>query len=83
MLCTPQLSACVALYSNKTTNLGVTHRTGASYELSAMTIVIESSGSITDFSCHWGRRLLAVGTPSTITSVINHAKTAVSNWGDL
>lgn len=83
MLWTAELSACVALYSNKTTGFGVSHRAGASNELSGMTIVADPSASITDFSRYWGRRVLAVGTPGTVTSVINQAVSVVSNWGDL
>jgi hypothetical protein len=83
MICTPSQTACVALYSNKTTFLGLSHRQGASNELSDMYMTADMTGSVSDFQRHIARKVLAVGTPSTVSAVISQAKSVISNWGDL
>lgn len=81
MLCTAGQTFCLALYSNEYTNMYISHRHGLKYELGLLSLI--GNGSITDYDTHMLRRLLVVGTPSTIISAISGARAAITNWGDL
>jgi len=81
-VCTPQLTMCMAIFSSKSEQILVSHRQGASHNLAYMTL-LAGSGSITDFAPHHGKKLLAVGTLSTITAVIATARSHVTDWGEL
>jgi hypothetical protein len=83
MACTATRSNCLALYSDKTTTLLMSRRRGAAYNLSLLTLTVDTSGVIDDYQTHHARKLLAVGTPDTVTAVIRHAKQTITNWGDL
>ena len=83
MVCTNELTMCVALYSNKTTGMLASHRAGAAFELSLLTLTADTSGQVSDFQSHIGRKLLAVGTPATVQAVISAAQSTISDWGDL
>lgn len=82
MLCTAQLTMCIALYSNTPTTMIISHRHGATTDLGLLTLVAGSSGSISDYSRHSTRKLLVVGTPSTVSTAISQAKAHISDWGD-
>lgn len=83
MLCGTFNNTCLALYSNEVTEMRFKHASGARWNMTAMACSWIGNGFITDFSRHTGVRILAVGNPQTIISVIASAKAHISNWGDL
>lgn len=83
MMCTLSQTNCIGLYSNKETINIFSRRAGAKYPLSMLALTIDSGGEIADFDRHHARKLLVVGTPSTIATVISQASSAISDWGDL
>ncbi len=83
MACTSSQSNCIALYSRKTTTLIFSHRTGVNYNLSMLTLTIDSQGVISDYLTHRARKIMAVGTPNTIKWVISQANSNIQDWGDL
>jgi hypothetical protein len=83
MLCSSGNTICIALYSNSTTQMLISHRQGAHYELGLMTLIAAQSGTISDYTTHTARKILAVGTPATVSTVIAGAKATITNWGDI
>ena len=83
MACTTALTNCLAFYSNKSTNLVMSRRQGASNQLSLLTLTADTGGSITDFNQHHVRTLMLVGKPSTVLAGINQSLAAISQWGNL
>jgi hypothetical protein len=83
MLCTPQSTFCLALYSNETTNMYISHRRGATTDLGLLSLIAGVNGTISDYQTHSARKLLVVGTPSTVSSAISQARLRITDWGDL
>ncbi|HWT40316.1 MAG TPA: hypothetical protein VN081_03560 [Dongiaceae bacterium] len=83
MLCSSGNAICIALYSNSTTQMLISHRQGVHYELGLMTLIAAQSGTISDYNTHTARKILAVGTPATVSAVIAGAKATITNWGDI
>jgi len=81
MACTAINSNCIALYSHRPTYLVMSRRNGAQGSLSYMTLVADTSGMISDFNPYHVRRLLLVGTPSTILAAIQISSSAINYWG--
>lgn len=81
MACTTTISNCIALYSHRSTFMVMSKRTGAKGSLSYMALLADTSGAVSDVSPYHVRRLLAVGTPSTVLAAIQISSSAINHWG--
>jgi len=81
MACTATNSNCIALYSHRPTYLVMSRRNGAQGTLSYMTLVADTSGTISDFNPYHVRRLMLAGTPSTVLAAIQISNSAIDYWG--
>jgi len=81
MACTATNSNCIALYSHRPTYLVMGRRNGAQGSLSYMSLVADTSGTISDFNPYHIRRLMLAGTPSTVLAAIQISISSISHWG--
>lgn len=81
MACTSTNSNCIALYSHRPTIMVMSRRIGAQGSLSYMALLADASGTVSDFNPYHVRRLMAVGTPSTVLAAIQQSSSAINYWG--
>ncbi|MBF6025819.1 hypothetical protein [Lysobacter niastensis] len=80
----PRTATCVAIYSHEGAKVEASHRIGAKYDLTLITAINRDDVNpvISDYEFHTQRRLVAVGSPDTVTAAIAWAEAnlAASDW---